>query len=164
MEKCLFTEKKRQSAVKSSLLSSSGQACVTMQKITLISVLSLSPLLCKQSGAGNLEPGLDAALAISKPAHFLWDYTSTHHLTNFKVVQGRGMEWVRAENLLPVKKTQNCRVRFCALQLPDEPLVVRFPLSAFYQHHYSYFFSWSIQYIKNPFQGSKTIVITVQTT
>lgn len=91
--------------IKSSLLSTSGQAYVTMQNITLISVLSLSSLLCKQSGAGNLEPGLDAALVISKPAQFLWDYMSTHHLTNFKIVHGRGMEWVRAENLLPAKKT-----------------------------------------------------------
>lgn len=73
-----FYRKKRQSVIKSSLLSTSEQACVTMQNSTLISALFLSSLLCKQSGDGNLEPGLDAALAISKPAQFLWDYTCLH--------------------------------------------------------------------------------------
>lgn len=144
-------KKRRQSVIKSSLLSTSGQACVTMQNITLISVLSLSPLLCKQSGAGNLEPGLDAALAISKPAHFLWDYTCLHiiWLILRLSIHGRGMEWMRAENLLPAKKppnkqtTQNCGVRFCALQLPDEPLVIRFPLSAFISF-ITDIFTWSV--------------------
>lgn len=103
--KSAFLQKKnRQSVVKSSLLSTSGWACVTMQNSTLISVLYLSPLLCKQSGAGKLEPGLDPALAVPKPARFLGDCTPSHHLANFKVVHGRGIEWVRAENLLPAKK------------------------------------------------------------